>query len=134
MPDYQAQCESALLEGQWDAAEKDALAWARHLPPGMTKDPRPHFARNVVQLIRGQFAEAWQTHACCLQEPDDIVQVRQWVEGFVARQAEQANAHLVKGLFLSQSGESEQSIQSYKEAAKLAPQSAYPHYFLAQIH
>ena len=79
MPDYQARCESALLEGRWDAAEQEALTWASHLPAGMTKDPRPHFARNVVQLIRGQFAEAWKTHAHCLQETDDITQVRVWV-------------------------------------------------------
>jgi len=40
----------------------------------------------------------------------------------------------VMGLFLAQSGQSEQSIAAYKQSAKLAPQSAYPHHFLAQIH
>ena len=81
-----------------------------------------------------EFAEAWKTHPKCLQEPEDIAQVKEWIEEFVARQSEQAYAHLVMGLFLAQSGQSEQSIAAYKESAKLAPQSAYPHYFLAQIH
>ena len=98
------------------------------------RDPRPHFALNVIYLLRGEFAEAWNTHSKCLQEPEDIALVKTWIEGFVARQPEQANAHLVMGLFLAQSGQSEQSIASYKESIKLAPQSAYPHYFVAQIH
>ena len=80
---------------------------------------------------QGQFAEAWSSHALSLQEPDDIAQVKSWLDGLVARHADQPNAHLVMGLFLSQSGQSEQSMQSYRTAAKLAPQSAYPHYFLA---
>lgn len=134
MTDYQAQCETMLLEGQWDQAQQAALAWARHPATGTDRDPRPHFALNVIHLLRGEFAEAWNTHPKCLQEPEDIAQVKEWIEGFVARQSTQAYAHLVMGLFLAQSGQSEQSVASYKESAKLAPQSAYPHYFLAQIH
>ena len=134
MTDYQAQCETTLLEGQWDRAEQVALAWVRHHAASTDHDPRPHFALNVIYLLRGEFAEAWKTHPNCLQEPHDIAQVKAWIEGIVARQAAQANAHLVMGLFLAQSGQSEQSIASYKESITLASQSAYPHYFLAQIH
>ena len=134
MTDYQAQCEARLLEGQWDQAQQAALAWVRHLVTGADQDPRPHFALNVIHLLRGEFAEAWKTHSECLQEPDDIARVKEWIEEIVARQPEQANAHLVMGLFLAQSGQSEQSIASYKESITLAPQFAYPHYFLAQIH
>ena len=134
MPDYHAQCETAMLDGRWDAVEPEARAWARNLPDGVEKDPRPHFALNVVHLIRGQFADAWQTHKRCLEEADDIAVVRQWVEDMLSRHQDNAQAQLVMGLFLSQSGESEQSMKSYKEAAKLAPTSAHPHYFLAQIH
>src|SRR4026209_1098203 len=120
MADYQAQCETTLLDGQWDQAQHAALAWASH--PATAQDPRPHFALNVIHLLRGEFAQAWKTHPKCLQEPDDIAQVKEWIEGIVARQPEQANAHLVSGLFLAQSGQSEQSIASYKESIKLAPQ------------
>jgi tetratricopeptide (TPR) repeat protein len=134
MTDYQAQCEARLLEGHWDQAQQVALAWSRHPATGTERNPRPHFALNVIHLLRGEFAEAWSTHAKCLEESEDIAQVKEWIEGFVARQPEQANAHLVMGLFLAQSGQSEQSIAPYKEAIKLAPQSAPPHYFLAQIH
>ena len=76
MSDHQAECEAALLDGQWDLAESEARAWARHLPAGVEKDPRPHFVLNVVHLIRGQFADAWQTHSRCLQEADDIAAVK----------------------------------------------------------
>ena len=134
MTDYQAQCETTLLEGQWDQAQQAALAWARHPAAGTARDPRPHFILNVIHLLRGAFAEAWNIHSECLQESVDIVLVKEWIEGFVARQPEQASVHLVMGLFLAQSGQSEQSIASYKESSKLAPQSAHPHYFLAQIH
>ena len=34
MADYQAQCETMLLEGQWDQAQQAALAWARHPATG----------------------------------------------------------------------------------------------------
>ena len=101
MTDYQAQCEARLLEGQWDQAQQVALAWARHPSTGTDRDPRPHFALNVLHLLRGEFAEAWKTHAKCLEESEDIAQVKEWIEGFVARQPEQANAHLVMGLFLA---------------------------------
>ena len=134
MSEHQTTCEAALLNGDWDRAAQGALAWARHPTSTAQRDPRPHFVLNVVQLIKGQFAEAWTSHAMSLQDPADIAQVRSWLEGLVEGHADHASAHLVMGLFLSQSGQSEQSIQSYKEASKLAPQSAHPHYFLAQIH
>src|SRR4051812_9239083 len=123
MTDYQAQCEAALLEGQWNQAQLAALAWIRHPSIGVDRNPRPYFALNVVHLLRGEFADVWNTHTKCLQEAEDIVQVKEWIEGFIARQSGQANAHLMKGLFLAQSGQSEQSIASYKESSKLAPQS-----------
>ena len=134
MSEYQTRCEAAMLSGDWERAAQDALAWARHPDSTDQSDPRPHFVLNVVHLIKGQFADAWSSHAKCLQEPEDIARVKGWVEALVASHAGDASAHLVMGLFLAQSGQSEQSMQSYKEAAKLAPQSAYPHYFLAQIH
>jgi len=34
MADYQAQCETMLLEGQMDQAQQAALAWARHPATG----------------------------------------------------------------------------------------------------
>ena len=134
MTDYQAQCEARLLEGQWDQAQQAALAWARHPATGTDRDPRPHFALNVIHMLRGEFAEAWNARAKCLEESEDMAHVKEWVEGFVARQPEQTNAHLVMGLFLAQAGQSEQSIIAYKQSIALAPQSAHPHYFLAQIH
>jgi tetratricopeptide (TPR) repeat protein len=134
MIDYQTQCETALLEGQWDQAQQAALAWARHPVSGTDRDPRPQFVLNVIHLLRGEFAEAWNTHSKCLQEPEDIAQIKAWIEGIVMQQSERANAHLVMGLFLAQSGQSEQSIACYKKAINLEPESAHPHYFLAQIH
>ena len=134
MSQHQTTCEAALLSGAWARAAEEALVWARHPETSGKRDPRPHFVLNVVHLLKGQFAEAWTSHALCLQDPDDIARVRAWVETLVAAHPDQATAHLVMGLFLSQSGESERSLQSYRTAAQLAPASAHPHYFLAQIH
>ena len=134
MSEHQTSCEAALVSGAWERAAEDALAWTRHSDRTDGRDPRPHFVLNVVQLIKGQFAEAWTSHALSLQETEDIARVKAWVERLVAGHTEKAAAHLVMGLLLSQSGQSEESVESYRMAAKLAPQWAYPHYFLAQIH
>ncbi|RPJ23713.1 MAG: tetratricopeptide repeat protein, partial [Planctomycetaceae bacterium] len=134
MSEHQTTCEAALLSGAWDRAVDAALAWARHREPAGRRDPRPHFVLNVVQLLKGQFAEAWTSHALSLQDADDIARVKAWLDELVSGHVDQAAAHLVMGLFLSQSGQSELSMQSYRTAAQLAPHSAYPHYFLAQIH
>ena len=41
MVDYQTQCETMLLEGQWDRAQQTALAWTLHPATGTDRDPRP---------------------------------------------------------------------------------------------
>src|SRR5687767_10456562 len=102
MADYQAQCETTLLGGQWDQAQQAAETWVSHPAPGTERDPRPHFALNVIHLLRGAFAEAWKIHEKCLQEPDDIARINEWIEGLISRQSESANAHLIMGLFLAQ--------------------------------
>ena len=56
--------------------------------------------------------------------------LRRWANGSVLKQhPDNPYLNLVQGMFLAQSGQSEQSVVFYKEAARLAPQSAYPHYF-----
>src|SRR5262245_48338561 len=116
---HQTTCDAALLTGDW--------VWAGHPTATGQHDPGADFVLNVVQLIKGQFAEAWTSHAMALQEPGDIAEIKIWLEGLVAGHTDHAAAHLIMGLFLSQSGQSEQSMQSYKTASPLAPQSAYPH-------
>ena len=127
-------CESAILAGAWDTLLTEASAWSKRQEAAETKDPRPYFAENVVYLLRGQFADAWKAHALCLEAQDDIAAVKSWVDSLIARAPDNGHAHLVLGLFLSQSGRSEQSVPCYKEASRLSPTSAYPHYFLAQVH
>jgi hypothetical protein len=99
MTEHQTTCEAALLSGAWERAAEQAFAWARHPDTPGSRDPRPHFVLNVVQLIKGQFAEAWTNHAMSLQDADDIARVKEWVEGLVAAHADQAAAHLAMGLF-----------------------------------
>src|SRR5262245_65461274 len=99
MSEHQTTCEAALLKGDWDRAGQDALAWARHPTSTAQRDPRRHLVLNVVNLIKGQFAEAWTSHAMSLQEPGDIAQVKSWLEGLVAGHADQPPATLVMGLF-----------------------------------
>ncbi|MFZ1802496.1 MAG: hypothetical protein WAU05_01120, partial [Nitrospira sp.] len=60
----------------------------------------------------GRFADAWKTHALCLEAAQDIAVVGEWVNDLLGREMECGYAHLVKGLFLAQSGQSEQSMQS----------------------
>ncbi|HEX2055038.1 MAG TPA: tetratricopeptide repeat protein, partial [Nitrospiraceae bacterium] len=134
MSDFEERIEAALVAGEWDTAFDAASAWAVALERSADRNSRPFFALNVVHLIRGEFAAAWKMHAKGLEDPGDIEQVKIWVEGIRDRHPDRANAHLLVGLFLSQAGQSEQSIEVYKTAARLDPQSAYPHYFLAQIH
>ncbi|HRI39776.1 MAG TPA: tetratricopeptide repeat protein, partial [Nitrospira sp.] len=132
MHTHQEQCEAAIVAGAWDSLFAESLAWSRD--PDGAKDPRPLFARNVVYLVQGRFAEAWKTHALCLEAQEHIAAVGSWVNDLLERYGDSGYAYLVKGLFLAQSGQSEQSMGTYTEAVRLLPQSAYPHYFLAQIH
>lgn len=118
--------------GAWDNVYAESMAWSR-IPEG-AKDPRPLFARNVVYLLQGRFADAWKAHALCLETQQDIAAVGSWVNDLLARHVDCGYAHLIMGLFLAQSGQSDQSVRPYTDAARLLPQSAYPHYFLAQIH
>ena len=124
MNTHQNQIETALLAGDWDRFGYEAAAWVRAVETAGEKDPRPYLALNVTHLIRGEFAEAWKVHAHALQEAEDIERVREWVQSLTDRHPGNAQTHLVQGLFLAQSGQSEQSMASYKEASKLAPQSA----------
>lgn len=132
MNSHQEASEAAIAAGAWDTLLAEASAWIQQQPAGH-RDPRPHFAHNVAYLVHGRFAEAWQTHALCLEAEEDIAAVKAWVDALASRQPDNGYVQLVLGLFLAQSGQSEQSMHSYKEAARLLPQSAYPHYFLAQI-
>src|SRR5579884_2865482 len=126
------EAEQAILGSDWAGLETAAHGWLSRVTSG--SDPRPHFALNVVQLIKADFGAAWQTHAKCLQEAADIEAVRTWVEGLLQQHQDRASVHLVVGLFLAQSGKSEQSIARYKDAIRLDPTSPYAHYFLAQIY
>ncbi len=130
--DYVDLIQDAIVRGDWSAVFDRAMAWARALGP--VRDPRPYFALNVVHLIRGEFAAAWKTHARSLQEAEDIEKIRVWTDGMLKAHPEIAPAQLVAGLFLAQSGQSELSVNRYKEAIRLDPRAAHPHYFLAQIY
>lgn len=134
MSTHQPQCDAAILTGSWEALFAEAQTWSKEEEAAECRDPRPYFAENVVHLLQGRFAEAWRTHARCLEAESDIETVGAWVESLVDGQSDNSHVHLIRGLFLAQSGQSEESMASYKEAARLDPQSAYPHYFLAQIH
>ena len=83
MSTHQQQCEAAIVAGAWDTLIAESLAWSRD--PDGAKDPRPLFARNVVYLIQGRFADAWKTHALCLEAQEHIAAVGGWVKGLLER-------------------------------------------------
>src|SRR5438093_4194971 len=126
--------QDAIVRGDWPAVFREASAWAEDIARTSRKDHRPHFAMSVVHIYRGEDRESWKTHASSLQDADDIETVRAWTEAMLKAHPDHANVYLVTGLFLSQSGRSEQSVDRYKEAIKLEPLAAYPHFFLGQTH
>jgi len=65
MEPYKQRIEDAMVRAEWAALIEPAEAWIHSL--GGEHDPRPHFALNTVQLVRGEFGAAWETHAHCLQ-------------------------------------------------------------------
>src|SRR5947208_10881145 len=113
--------QDAIVRGDWPAVFREASAWVEDLARTSRKDPRPHFAMNVVHLIRGEAREAWKTHASSLQEADDIETVRAWTEALLKAHAEHANVHLVTGPCASQSGRSVQSVDRDRDAVRLPP-------------
>src|SRR5689334_15178030 len=132
MDTHQYACEASIVVGDWDTVFAESLAWSRE--PNGANDPCSLFARNVVYLVQGRFADAWKVHALCLHTEQHIATVGAWVNALADRHTDSGYVHLVMGLFLAQSGQSEQSLRSYAEAARLLPQSAHPLYFVAQIH
>src|SRR6266545_7358682 len=134
MAEHTDHIEQAIVRGDWAKVFQEASVWSQALVRARHKDSRAAFALNVVHLIRGEFAAAWKIHGQALQEPDDLAKVREWVGALATKHPDQGHAHLVVGLFLAQAGQSEQSVEHYKKAIALAPQSPYPHFFLAQIH
>jgi len=122
--------EQAIIQGDWDQAVETATQWSQSESAG----PPAFFALNAMHLLRGEFALAWQMHAKSLQEEEDINQVRAWVDRILETHPDEGYLHLIRGLFLAQSGQSEQSMESYQEAVRLAPESPFPHFFLAQIY
>src|SRR5439155_5561097 len=135
---YADRVRDAVLAGDWPSVFREATAWVEDISRGpeggSLRDPRAHFALNVVHLIKGEFGKAWKLSATSLQEASDIEQVRDWTEAILAQHLENANVQLVMGLFLAQSGQSERSVDRYKDAIRLDRHSPYPHYFLSQFH
>ena len=132
MIDYAKKIEEAIIQGEWTTVSDTAEAWV--CAAGLKHDPRPYFALNVVQLLGVNIGAAWQTHERSLQDAAHIEAVKGWVDALVTDHPANASIHLIAGLFLAQSGQSEQSVLHYKEAIRLDPGASHPHYFLAQIH
>ena len=111
--------EQAILRGDWDAVIDAATQWTQSATAG----PRAFFALNAMYLLKGEFGLAWQMHAKSLQDEADIANVREWADRLNTTYPEEGYVHLLYGLFLAQSGQSEQSIKSYQTAIQLAPDS-----------
>jgi hypothetical protein len=96
MEPFKERIEAAIVRAEWGALTEPAKAWIQSL--GGTHDPRPYFALNTVQLVGGEFAAAWKTHALCLQEEHDIGVVRAWTDDLLQRHQDAASVYLVAGL------------------------------------
>ncbi len=100
--------EQAIIQGDWD----QVVETATHSSQSESAGPPAFFVLNAMHLLRGEFALAWQMHAKSLQEEEDIKQVRAWVDGILKTHPDEGNLYLIRGLFLAQSGQSEQSMDS----------------------
>ena len=128
---FEAQAfEQALIKGDWEQVFDLATQWSQSQSSG----PPAFFSLNVIYLLRGEFALAWKMHAKSLHEEEDIKQVQEWVGSVLEAYPNEGYVHLIHGLFLAQSGQSEQSLASYQECARLVPESPFPHFFMAQIY
>ena len=90
------QVQDAIIRGDWAGVLELATQWSQ----APTAGPRAFFARNVVYLLEGEFALAWQMHAQSMQEQQDIDTVREWVDRMRAEYPRESPVHLVAGLFL----------------------------------
>ena len=124
MIDYAKKIEEAIIQGEWTTVSDTAEAWV--CAAGLKHDPRPYFALNVVQLLRGEFGAAWHTHERSLQDAAHIDAVKGWVDALVTDHPANTSVYLIAGLFLAQSGQSEQSVLRYKEAIRLDPGASTP--------
>ena len=77
---------------------------------------------NVVYLLRGQFGFAWKMHAQSLEAQEDIESVQAWVSQMQKDYPQIGTVQLVAGMFLAQSGQSENSLACYQEAIRLSPE------------
>ena len=127
---YQLSIESAIAGGQWDVVYDDATSWSEEADCG----PLPFFALNVVCLLRGDFAQAWRVYPQALGDEAHVQLVREWVGVLRERYPDSPDLALFEGIFHTQSGLLDDAFACFERVVVLAPQSPYPHFFLAQIH
>lgn len=134
MHDAATQIEAAWAGGDWGTTHALAETWLREVSAGGGHDPRPAFALNVGYLIQGEMAKAWTFHDQALQEVEDIDTVTTWLREMRERHPSNGYLQLVMGLCLSQGGQSEHSIESFKQAIAALPALPHPHFFLGQVY
>lgn len=134
MSEIATQIEAAWIGGHLDAAQQLAEGWLRETEQQGLHDPRPAFTLNVGHLMSGDMAMAWAYHGRALQDAADIETVTTWLAQIRERQGDNGWLHLVTGLCLSQSGQSEPSMAHFKQAIMLLPTLPQPHQFLAQVY
>ena len=126
----QDKIESAIQSGQWDHVGELAQQWSQEPDNG----PVPFFLLNVVYLLRGDFARAWQVFPKALEEESHKENVRTWIVRLRGAFPEDPNFLLVEGVFLTQCGKLEDAIGDFDRVAALDPGSPFPFFFLGQIY
>ena len=128
--EFEVPLVSAIREGRWDAAYDEARRWSEQPDCG----PVPFFVLNVVCMLRGDFAEAWKVYPHALGEEANVQIVRDWATGLCEQFPDAPSLVLMEGVFHTQSGRLDDAMERYQRVITLAPDSPYPHFFLAQIH
>ncbi|MEJ2230269.1 MAG: hypothetical protein P8X46_03705 [Nitrospirales bacterium] len=117
--EYEKGINAAIRQGHWDVVYDEARRWSEQSGCG----PLPFFALNVVCMLRGNFAEAWQVYPRAFGEEADIQLVREWMERLRSQLSDEPNFLLFEGVFHTQSGRLDDAKAIYERVVALAPHS-----------
>lgn len=128
--EYESGLNDAIRQGKWDVVYQEAQRWSNQDECG----PLPYFALNVVCMLRGDFAEAWQVYPRAFGDEGDAQSIQKWMERLREQRSNDPNVLLFEGVFYTQSGLLEDAAVLFEQVGALAPHSPYPYFFLAQIY
>ena len=97
------------------------MAWARHSATDTVRDPRPHFALNVIYLLRGEFAEAWNARATAYYMAGEFGPSVADIARVLTLNPRHFGALSGLAMILEESGKPEKALEVYRAALAIHP-------------